>query len=106
MALIQLPLRNDVPAFTFQTDLDSVTFIFKFRHNSRMDRWAFDIQTANAEPIISGIPVLAGTSLLKRFEDDRLPEGELFVLNKEDETASPGRNDLQENVFILYDEAV
>ena len=105
MALIQLPLRNDVPAFTFQTDLDSVTYIFKFRYNSRMDRWAFDIQTANAGPIISGIPVLTGTSLLKRFEDDRLPEGELFVLNKEDETASPGRNDLQENVFILYEEA-
>ena len=105
MALIQLPLRSDVPAFTFQTDLDGTTFTFKFRYNSRMDRWAFDIQTANEDPIISGIPVLTGTSLLKRFEDDRLPEGELFVLNKEDETASPGRNDLQENAFILYDEA-
>ena len=106
MAIIQLPLRNDVPAFTFQTDLDSVTYIFKFRYNSRNDRWAFDIQTANGDPIISGIPVLTGTSLLKRFEDDRLPDGGLFVLNKEDEDISPGRNDLQENVFILYEEAV
>lgn len=104
MSLIQLPLRNDVPAFTFQTDLDGTTYIFKFRYNSRMDRWAFDIMAANEDPIISGIPVLTGTSLLTRFQDDRLPPGDLFVLNKEDETVSPGRNDLQENVFILYDE--
>ena len=105
MALLQLPLRNDVPAFTFKTDLDGTTYTFKFRYNSRLDRWVFDIQTATGDPIISGIPVLTGTSLLKRFEDDRLPEGELFVLNKENEAASPGRNDLQENVFILYEEA-
>ncbi|MCK5316394.1 MAG: hypothetical protein KAJ55_00690 [Anaerolineales bacterium] len=105
MALIQLPLRNDVPSFTFQTDLDGTTFMFKFRYNSRTDRWAFDIQTANEDPIVSGIAVLTGTSLLERFSDSRLPIGELFVLNKEDETASPGRNDLQENVFILYEEA-
>ena len=105
MAIIQLPLRNDVPAFTFQTDLDGTTFMFKFRYNSRTDRWAFDIQTANEYPIVSGIAVLTGTSLLERFSDERLPDGELFVLNKEDETASPGRSDLQENVFILYEEA-
>ena len=68
--------------------------------------WIFDILTANEIPIISGVPVLTGTSLLKRFESDLLPEGDFFVLNKEDESASPGRNDLQENAFILYDEAV
>ena len=106
MALIQLPLRNDVPAFSFQTDLDGTTYSFKFRYNSRSDRWIFDILTANEIPIISGVPVLTGTSLLKRFESDLLPEGDLFVLNKEDESASPGRNDLQENAFILYNEAV
>ena len=105
MALIQLPLRSDVPAFTFQTDLDGTTFSFKFRYNSRMDRWAFDIATANNDPIISGVLVVTGTSLLERFADARLPQGDMFVLNKEDENVSPGRNDLQKNVFILYDEA-
>lgn len=105
MALIQLPLRSDVPAFTFQTDLDGTTYSFKFRYNSRMDRWAFDILTANEEPIVSSVLVVAGTFLLERFSDPRLPQGDLFVLNKEDENASPGRNDLQKNVFILYDEA-
>ena len=105
MALIQLPLRSDVPAFTFQTDLDGTTYSFKFRYNSRMDRWAFDILTANDEPIVSGVLVLTGTLLLERFTDERLPLGDMFVLNKEDENASPGRDDLQKNVFILYDEA-
>ena len=105
MAIVQLPLRNDVPAFTFQTDLDGTTFSFKFRYNSRMDRWAFDILTANNEPIVSGVLVLTGTLLLERFSDPRLPQGDMFVLNKEDENVSPGRNDLQKNVFILYDEA-
>ena len=105
MALIELPLRSDVPAFTFQTDLDGTTFSFKFRYNSRMDRWAFDIATANNEPIISGVLVVTGALLLERFSDPRLPQGDMFVLNKEDENVSPGRNDLQKNVFILYDEA-
>ena len=105
MAIVQLPLRNDVPAFSFQTDLDGTTFSFKFRYNSRTDRWAFDIATANDEPIISGVLVVTGTFLLERFSDARLPQGDMFVLNKEDENVSPGRNDLQKNVFILYDEA-
>ena len=104
MALIQLPLRSDVPAFTFQTDLDGTTYSFKFRYNSRMDRWAFDILTANNDPIIEGVLVVTGTLLLERFSDPRLPQGDMFVLNKEDENVSPGRNDLQKNVFILYDE--
>ncbi len=104
MALIQLPLRSDVPAFTFQTDLDATTYSFKFRYNSRMDRWSFDILTASNEPIVSGVLVVTGTLLLERFSDARLPQGDLFVLNKEDENVSPGRNDLQKNVFILYDE--
>ncbi len=102
---VQLPLRNDVPAFAFQNDLDGITYSFKFRYNSRMDRWAFDILTANNGPIVEGVIVLTGTSLLARFADGRLPAGDLFVLNKEDATASPGRNDLQENVFILYEGA-
>lgn len=101
--LIQLPLRSDVPAFSFQTDLDGTTYSFKFRHNSRTDLWTFDIQTANEEPIISGVSVIAGTLLLERFVDERLPEGDLFVLNKEDANVNPGRFDLQENVFILYE---
>lgn len=104
MAIIQLPLRSDVPAFTFQTDLDGTTYSFKFRYNSRTDRWAFDILTANNEPIVSGVLVVTGTLLLERFSGARLPQGDLFVLNKEDENASPGRDDLQKNVFILYDE--
>jgi hypothetical protein len=101
--MVQLPLRNDVPAFSFQTDLDATTYSFKFRYNSRTDRWTFDIQTAIEEPIISGISVLSGVSLLDRFVDERLPTGDLFVLNKEDENVSPGRFDLQDNVFILYE---
>lgn len=105
MALIELPLRNDVPAFTFQTDLDGTTYTFKFRYNSRMDRWAFDILTANEDPIVSGVLVVTGTLLLERFSDPRLPQGDMLVLNKADENASPGRDDLQKNVFILYDEA-
>lgn len=105
MALIELPLRNDVPAFVFQTDLDGATYTFKFRYNSRMDRWAFDILTANEAPIVSGVLVVTGTLLLERFSDPRLPQGDMFVLNKADENASPGRDDLQKNVFILYDEA-
>ena len=105
MALIELPLRSDVPAFTFQTDLDGTTYSFKFQYNSRMDRWAFDISTANDDPIVSRVLVVTGTLLLERFSDARLPAGDLFVLNKEDENVSPGRNDLQKNVFILYDEA-
>jgi hypothetical protein len=105
MAILQLPLRSDVPAFTFQTDLDGTTYSFKFHYNSRMDRWAFDILTANEEPIVSGVLVVTGTLLLERFSDPRLPQGDMFVLNKADENASPGRDDLQKNVFILYDEA-
>lgn len=103
--MVKLPLRNDVPAFSFQTDLDGTTYNFKFRYNTRMDRWIFDILTAENETILTGIPVLLGTLLTGRFRDERLPAGDFFAINLQDENAEGGRDDLGTNVLILYEAA-
>ena len=105
MALIRIPLRNDIPSYEFKIDLDGTTYTLGVRYNTRKDRWIMDFRTENNEPVISGTPLLNGVSLLARYQEDRLPPGELFMLNTEDENVEADRDSLTENAFLLYQEA-
>lgn len=105
MALIKLPLRSDIPKSEFRVDLDGVTYTFAFRFNFRMERWIMDLKTENNVPLIMGIPVLIGTDFLERFQSADLPPGNLFAVNLEDEFVDADREDLGNNVIILYNEA-
>ena len=105
MALLKLPLRSDIPAYDFRIDLEGETYTFEFRFNERMGRWIMDLKTENNDPLIMGIPVLIGTDFLERFEVDGLPPGNLFAVNLESEFVDAGRDDLGNNVVIIYNEA-
>lgn len=105
MALIKIPLRNDIPSYEFKVDLDGTTYTIKIRYNTRTGIWVMDLYTDNDVAIIVGIPLLVGTIFFDRFTDDRLPEGDMFILNIEDEDAEATRDNLNENVLLLYDEA-
>lgn len=105
MAIKQIAVVSSIPNYEFKTDLDGVTYTLSFRYNSRMDRWIMDIKTEDDDPIIMGIPILLGVSLIKRFADSRLPAGDIFAISVGTTTAEAGKEDLGENVLLLYQEA-
>jgi len=105
MAIIELPIRNDIPSFSFRCDLDGETYTLSFRHNSRKNRWTMDILTDAGEAIVTGIALLVGANLINMYQDDRLPPGFLFVLNTKDENEEPNRDNFADDVKLLYSEA-
>ena len=102
MALLQIPLRKDIYDYSFRIELDSIVYIMNIRYNTHMNRWILDLKDSSDAPIIMGLPLLLGTQLLKRYADPRLPPGDLFMYNLEDETADGGIDDLGTNLLMMY----
>ena len=102
---IELPVRSDFPSYTFQIDLEEVSFIFKFRFNERMQRWIMDINDADENPILSGVPVLTAIPLTDEYVVDGLPPGRFIAINQTGTNANPLRDDLGNDVKLLYEES-
>lgn len=105
MSLLQLPVNSDSGNYEFKTMLEGIKYIFAFRYNTRMGRWIMDIKSSADISLVAGIPLLIGVDYLSTFQDSRLPPGQLFLLNVEDENTECGRDDLGENVFLMYEES-
>ena len=105
MAIIGIPLRNDIPSYQFRVDLDGTTYTLSIRYNTRMDRWIMDFNDENNSPLITGIILILGTSLLDRFAKAELPDGHLFLINIENENTEGNRDNFSNNVQLFYEEA-
>lgn len=103
--ILQIPVRNDLPAYEFRISLDGSVYIMSFRYNNRMDRWIMDLMTGEGEPIMMGIVILVNTSLLGKSRAEGLPPSLLFAINLVNENENPSRKDLGENVLLLYQES-
>jgi len=107
MAIREIPLRNDIAAYTFTIDLDNRTFKFEFRFNDRSGIWHFDIFNDADEIILAGIPLFVKQLLIDIYKHDvRLPQGNLFAQNLVSEDDPPNRDNLGTDVVLLYEDAV
>lgn len=102
MALIKIPLKKDTYYYSYSISLDNETYILTFRYNTFYTRWIFDINTRLDEPIINGIPLAMGVDLLKRYADTRLPPGNLFLINMNDDFEDGTRDEFGNNIILLY----
>lgn len=102
--MLELPVRSDIYDYEFRTSLDGTIYTIRTHYNTRMNRWVMDFKTADNIPIVLGIPLLLGTSLLSNYSDDRLPKGLLFLINIESENEECGMDDLGKNCLLLYEE--
>lgn len=89
-----LPIDNDGPAFRVTVTLDGVVCQYRLVWSSRIGRWALDVMTPQGDPILVGRKVLPGRPIFYRTRDDRLPPGELFVIDRSGTGEPPGRNEL------------
>lgn len=104
MAIIELQVRNDLPAYTFSSVLNSVTYFFKFNYNSRRSRWLMDIQNQDKEDLLVGVALLADVDMFSQFKNDKLPQGLFLVFDTEGKQFNPEQFDLGDRVKLLYQE--
>ena len=106
MATLILPAFQNIPAFSYQINLDGTNYTLRYTFNTRMDKWIFDIRTEFGDPIITGVPIISDHPIIERFRDDRLPPGGFFAFDTSGQSVDPGRFDLGNRVQIIYVEEV
>lgn len=91
--LVQLPLSNDVPWYTFQTTLAGTQYTFVLRFNTRMNRWLMDILDATASTtLIAGLPLLIERDIAGQYAYvTGIPQGTLFCTDDTGAGAQPTR---------------
>lgn len=97
------PERSQLPVIPWNSRLDGVTVRFRLQYIERCDRWDLRIGLQDGSLIAAGQRIVLGFDMFKPYNDSRLPNGELFVIDsqaKYDEL--PGRTGWRERFWFLY----
>lgn len=103
--IIELPVRSDLPAYSFKHNLDGTVYTMSFRFNERMPAWIMDISTEQDEPIVLGIPIYTNTDFLGRFITPGLPPGQFLCIDESGEKRDPDRDTFGGEVKLFYADA-
>lgn len=80
---MELQRLNTVPypLVTQQSDLNGVTYSFRFRWSERSYVWHMDLRTLDDEPILLSAALVTAWPLLQRVVSPIRPPGELVLLD-------------------------
>lgn len=99
---VKIPLRQDLPHFSAQFELDGATYTFEFQWNFRSGAWFMSISDGDGAPIVNGVQVVVGWPLAKRIKDARMPLGTLQAQDTAGGDEDPGLTDLGARVQLYY----
>lgn len=102
MAVIELPLDNQHPSFSFSTELDGSTYNFQFRWNGRIQSWIFDIFDGSNDPIQTGNPLIVEFELLKQNKSQSRPPGNFIASNTSQVGVDATRFNIGSDVKLYY----
>lgn len=69
------------PLVTQQSDLDGVTYSFRFRWSERSETWHLDLRTLDDEPVALSVALVTAWPLLSHVVSPLRPPGELVLLD-------------------------
>lgn len=99
---VTLPLRSDLPHYSFRVQLDGEMYGFAFWWNYGISAWMMSISDPDDVPLAVGIRVVVDFPLAARFADSRLPPGTLLAIDTTGRQEDPGLEDLGARVIIVY----
>lgn len=105
MALLTIPLQNDIGNFNERLTLDGVDFVLDFQYNGRLDRWFMSIKDADEVVLIDRIKVNKDVNWFLQFNYKEIPQGDMIAFNFED-AEEPNLENFSGSVNILYQEAI
>lgn len=106
MAVIEMPIRADLPAYTFKQELEGTVYTFEFRYNERFACWIMDISDETGDkPIVLGTPVQTDVDILSRFIIAELPPGQFIILDETGSQRNPDRENFGVEVKLFYVES-
>jgi hypothetical protein len=105
MAIKQIPVTNSNIDHQFSMELERVVYVFRIKWNFRAERWVMDLLAEDSTPLLTGLPLVTSWPLLAKFNDIRLPPGELFVFDSTNLNSEPGEESFGVTHFLLYRES-
>ena len=106
MAIIQIPVSNVFPAYSFRVELEAIIYVLRFRLNVRQDIWKMDILSENRTPLINGIAVLTNWNLTGQYKTPEMPPGTFMPYDTEEKGKNPDGNDFGDRIKLLYEESI
>ncbi len=102
MSAFTVPLRNDLPHYEFQVELDNATYGLELRWNFLSEAWFMSIYTSDDILVVADIRIVVDWPLGGRYADARMPPGRLIALDTTGEHQDPGLADLGTRTQLLY----
>lgn len=99
MAVILIPLRNDIFFYSFRKELEGTVYTFEVRYNLRINSWLLSIPDQ-----VINIRLAGGTDLLSQFKHLDVPPGELRIIDLDGMNTEPDKTNLGDRVILRYTE--
>lgn len=106
MAVFEIPITADDPAFKIRTVLEDVQIVLSFTWNERDERWQISIMDPNENPLLMGCALNINWELIQRFEIPGLPPGGLMLFDTSGKNKEAGRDDLGVRCKLIYQTSV
>lgn len=103
--IVDLPVRSDLPAYSFKIELEGVVYTLRFRWNERMARWIFDIADEQGQDLVVGLPVHTDVDIKGRFRQSTVPPGLFVAYDETGAQRNPDRSNFGGEVKFFYQES-
>lgn len=102
MATVIIPTRTDgTQRYSVRTALGSGTYRIEFFWNTRDSSWSFVLSDSSGNQLFAR-KITLGAPIFSRFQDARLPYGEMTAVDTSGQNAEPGLTDLGTRVLLLF----
>lgn len=104
MAVLEIPVRNDLDKYSLIVAINDVDYRMEFAHNTRDDHWYLSIELTDGTELVNGMPIVADSPLLARWAwNAELPQdGYLMAVDTTGEAATPVKEDLGDRIKLLW----
>lgn len=100
--MIILPVEPGLARYTFQCELDRVSFNFALEWTDRDSGWYMSIRDVVGAPLLSGRRVVLNYPLINLYREAGLPLGSIMALDSTGTDTEPGYADLGDRVYLAY----
>lgn len=109
MAFVEIPTRNDLPAYNYVVRLDGVNYKLSYYFNPRMNngqgKWFVGLYDQLDNLLVAAVPIVATWPLFDRFKSLGIPPGTIFCFDTSGQNKDPGQFDLGDRCRMIYMEA-
>ena len=104
MAILEIPIRNDLNAFKEFITIEGVVYVFQFYFNPRAKLWFVDVLDEEENSRLLGIPIQTNVPLTLNFKHLDIPKGFLFAIDIQGKGKDANYDDFGKRILFLYEE--